>query len=107
MSFVVAVAAILAGLADEQAQAQLPEEQEAGAPRPYTVQVRDLSEDAERLRIPYNHSVLIETSRPSERVQTIDPNIVFVQSISPTQILVTGTGTGVSQVIIWSEDGQQ
>ncbi|MHC4066017.1 MAG: type II and III secretion system protein family protein [Planctomycetota bacterium] len=107
VSFVVAAAAIVAGLGAVPVRAQRPQDTEAGGPPPYTAEVRDLQEDAQRIHIPFNHSVLIETSKPSERVQTIDPNIVFVQSISPTQILVTGTGTGISQVITWSEAGEQ
>ena len=87
--------------------AQLPQDRDAGGPAMYTATVRDLSEGAQRVRVALNHSVLIETSKASERVQAIDPKVVFAQSVSPTQILVTGTGTGISQVLAWSEDGQQ
>lgn len=74
---------------------------------PYTATVVDISERAQVIRVPVNQSVLIETSKPSERIQSIDPSIVFVQSIAPTQVLVTGVGTGTSQVLVWSDDGQQ
>jgi len=86
---------------------QLPEERDAAGPTPYSATVRDLNEGAQQIRVSLNHSVLIETSKPSERVQAIDPSIIFVQSVSPTQILVTGTGTGSSQVLVWSEEGEQ
>jgi pilus assembly protein CpaC len=77
------------------------------AQAPYTAVIRDLEDHAEQIRIPLNHSILIETSRPSSRVQAVDPSVVFVQTVSPRQLLVTGTGTGSSQVLMWSEDGQQ
>ncbi|MCH7814366.1 MAG: hypothetical protein IID40_10145, partial [Planctomycetes bacterium] len=51
--------------------AQLPDEPESGSAPPYTASVHDLSVDAQQIRIPLNHSVLIETSKPSERVQAI------------------------------------
>ncbi|MCP4248832.1 MAG: type II and III secretion system protein family protein [bacterium] len=95
------------GLGAGEARAQLPDEPTAGAAPVYTATVHDLSVDAQQIHIPLNHSVLIETSKPSERVQAIDPSIVFVQSVSPTQLLVTGTGVGTSQVLTWSEAGQQ
>ncbi len=104
--------AVLAGVAAVSApavgQPQLPDDANvATATTPYTAQVSDLKERAEQIRLALNQSVLIETSKPSGRVQAVDPSVVFVQSVSPQQVLVTGTGTGTSQVIIWSEDGQQ
>ncbi len=87
--------------------AQLPQEQDAAGPMRFTAKVRNLGEGATRIRVPLNHSVLIETSKPSKRVQAIDPSIVFAQSVSPTQILVTGAGTGTTQVLAWSENGEQ
>lgn len=98
----VAVLASAAGL-----QAQLPEEADANQAAQFTARVRDLKEDAQYIRLSMNQSVLVDTSRPAERVQAVDPNIIFVQSISPTQTLITGVGTGVSQAILWSEDGKQ
>ncbi|HUU83086.1 MAG TPA: type II and III secretion system protein family protein [Phycisphaerae bacterium] len=88
-------------------QAQLPKEADAGQAALFTAKVRDLTEGAEVIRITMNQSVLIETSQPVERVQAVDPNIAFVQSVSPMQTLLTGVGTGVSQVILWSEGGDQ
>ncbi len=73
----------------------------------FVASVVKLESRAQALSISLNHSVLIETSQASERIQAIDPSIVFVQSISPTQMLVTGVGTGTSQVICWADDGQQ
>lgn len=101
----IAVAAVLASTAN--LQAQLPEEPDAAAAARFTARVRDLKEGAQQIRISMNQSVVIETSTAAERVQAVDPNIVFVQSVSPTQTLVTGVGTGVSQVIFWSVDGQE
>jgi pilus assembly protein CpaC len=91
-----------------QAWGQLPDDADAEtAQQPYVAQVLDLADRAENIHIALNQSVLIETSRPSARIQAVDPNIVFVQSVSPRQILVTGAGTGTSQVLAWSDDGQQ
>jgi pilus assembly protein CpaC len=90
-----------------QAQGQLGEEKQVGAPTPFKATARDLQTGSERMTLALNGSAIIETTLPTQRVQAVDPNTIFVQSISPTQILVTGVGTGVSQIIVWSDDGQQ
>lgn len=85
-----------------------------GAPRPAHAQegvleakVSAIQAEREWIHVPVNKSVLIETSIPVMRLQTLSPEIAQVQSISPTQVLVTGQSFGRTQVIIWSGDGQQ
>lgn len=108
LRLIAVLAGVLAISVTPGAQGQLPDDADvATATTPYEVEIRDLSERAEQLRIALNQSILIETSKPSARVQAVDHTVVRVQSVSPQQVLVTGVGTGTSQVIIWSEEGQQ
>ncbi|MFQ5489328.1 MAG: type II and III secretion system protein family protein [Phycisphaerae bacterium] len=102
-----ASAAFLLAGGGTQAGAQQPGPGDETVEAPFMAQVVKLNERAKTIRIPVNQSVLIETNRPSERIQAIDPSIVFVQSVAPNQILVTGVGTGTSQVLVWADDGQQ
>ncbi len=64
--------------------------------------VREIQEVQEWIHVPVNKSVLIETNLPATRQQTLSPEIAQIQSISPTQVLVTGQSFGRTQVIIWS-----
>lgn len=73
----------------------------------FTARVKEMTTDSQRIRIPLNRSVIIETSLPAKTVQSVSPAIAVVQSISPTQMLVSGASYGETQVIVWSEDGRQ
>ncbi len=69
--------------------------------------VSEVQENREWIHVPVNKSVLIETNLPAVRQQVLSPDIARIESISPTQLLVTGQAFGRTQVIIWSADGQQ
>ncbi len=72
----------------------------------FVATVRDTAEETQRISVPLNKSVIVETSIPMERVQAVSADIAYVQSISPMQLLITGASFGTTQVIAWS-DGQQ
>ncbi len=69
--------------------------------------VREIQVAREWIHVPVNKSVLIETNLPATRQQTLSPDIANIQSISPTQVLVTGVSFGRTQVIIWSGEQRQ
>ena len=104
---VIPLAGICALLLTMRLHSQLPDEMDASQPTPFAAKVLDLNQKAQPVNIPLNSSVLLETTAPAERVQAIDATVVFAQSVAPRQILLTGVGTGVTQVICWSEDGEQ
>ena len=85
----------------------------AAAPTPVpvgtklTATVKDMQTDAERIAIPLNRSVLVETSQAVSTLQSVSPAIAIVQSISPTQFMISGAAYGETQVIAWAADGGQ
>ena len=87
--------------AEEDAAASVPKGVE------FVATITDMQTDAERLSIPLDRSVLIETSRPIAAIQAISPEIAVVQSISPTQFMISGAAYGDTQVIVWSDDDRQ
>ncbi|MCH7700924.1 MAG: type II and III secretion system protein family protein [Planctomycetes bacterium] len=70
-------------------------------------EVVDLTSVVTSIEVVIEKSFLVNTSKPVTRVQAISPQIAFVQSISPRQILITGVSYGTTQVILWSEDHEQ
>ncbi|MCK4658188.1 MAG: type II and III secretion system protein family protein [Phycisphaerae bacterium] len=74
---------------------------------PFTATITDMQSDTERIVIPRNRSVLIEMSHPVTAVQAVSAEIVIVQSIKPTQFMISGATYGETQVIAWSADGSQ
>ena len=86
-------------------------EEKAASPVPpgveFTATVTDMQADGEYVNIPLDRSILIETSRPIATIQAVSPEIAVVQSISPTQFMISGAAYGETQVIVWSDDGRQ
>ncbi len=72
----------------------------------FTATVRDTSAETQRITVPINKSVIIETNVAMERVQAVSADIAYVQTISPMQMLITGAGYGTTQVIAWSDSQQ-
>jgi pilus assembly protein CpaC len=101
LSAVTGAALILSGLVNVGVWAQEPDADTL------TAKVKQINTNREWIHVPVNKSVLIETNLPAVRQQTLSAEIAQIQSISPTQVLVTGRSFGRTQVIIWSADGQQ
>jgi pilus assembly protein CpaC len=61
----------------------------------------------EVLRVALGRAMPIKTPWPTSRVAVTDPTIAAVQVLAPEQILVQGLKAGSTDLILWSEDGQQ
>jgi pilus assembly protein CpaC len=86
---------------------------QAPAAAPTTTQTATLapatqqnSQGSAPLRVMVGKSLLVNTTDSSERFRRIsvtDPNIAFVQVITPTQILIHGKSPGEVSLLIWDE----
>jgi pilus assembly protein CpaC len=57
-----------------------------------------------RIRLTVNRSILVDSPSRIKRVSVARPEVADVMVISPTQMLVSGKGTGMTTLIYWSED---
>lgn len=55
--------------------------------------------------VPLNSSVLLNLTKPSERVSIANPNIAELIVISPTQLQINGTRIGSTTLIVWDKGG--
>ncbi len=78
-----------------------------GDEQPFRVTIRDMSDNYQQVLVPLGRSILVETSIETARADVIAGNIVDVQPISPTQLLLTGKAFGTTQVILWSESDRR
>jgi pilus assembly protein CpaC len=61
------------------------------------------SQGSAPLRVMVGKSLLINTTERLKRISVTDPNIAYVQVITPTQILVHGKTPGEVSLLIWDE----
>ena len=73
----------------------------------FEANVQEVQNRTKNVTVALGHTVIITTSQPLKRVQAIDSEVAFVQSVSPQQLLVSGVGYGTTQVLVWSEAGEQ
>jgi len=73
----------------------------------FSARVLDLSKSYQRLNIPLNRSVTVETTIAVSRADVVAPNIANVQVISPTRMLVTGQSFGNTSVVLTGTDDKQ
>jgi pilus assembly protein CpaC len=73
----------------------------------FEANIQEVQNRTRNVTVALGHTVIITTSQPVKRVQAIDSEVAFVQSVSPQQLLVSGVGYGVTQVLVWSEAGEQ
>ena len=59
-----------------------------------------------RLVVPLNGSVIVETSKPISRIEVAEATIAKVQTLSATRFVLTGARYGVTQVMVWTEEGE-
>lgn len=69
------------------------------------VSVRDVQAGGERVTVPLNNSVIIETVEPVSRMQIVESAVAKVEAITPKQCLLTGVGYGSTQLVLWTEAG--
>ncbi len=88
------------------AAAQSPDD--AGADESdFSVDVYDPQQIAERIPVSLNRQIVITTSEPFDRVEAVGADIVRIDPMTPTTLLVTGIDFGVTQVVLWTASGEQ
>ena len=93
---------ILCGLASTTVLAQSGD----AAPR-FQATVMDLSKDTQSISVALNRSAIIQTNIKVTRVDIVAGRIAEVRLISPTEILVTGSSYGRTNIILWNADDRQ
>ncbi|MCH7703572.1 MAG: type II and III secretion system protein family protein [Planctomycetes bacterium] len=73
----------------------------------FQVSVVDMASDFQRLEVPVNRSVIVETTVEAARTDVVAPQIADIQPISPTQMLITGKSYGTTNIILWDANDQQ
>jgi pilus assembly protein CpaC len=93
------VRAVLAGLLAWSARP-------AAAALPATAPAPQSAVDPESITVYTGRSTLMQTSMPIKQISVADPKTADIQSLSPTQVLVSGKSVGTTDLIIWG-DGQR
>lgn len=93
---------ILCGLASTTVWAQSGD----ASPR-FQITVVDLSKDSQSISVALNRSVIIQTNITVSRVDVVTGQVAEVRLISPTEILVTGSNYGRTNIILWDAADQQ
>ncbi|MHC4695527.1 MAG: type II and III secretion system protein family protein [Planctomycetota bacterium] len=102
---VLAIAVLSCLCVTAQLEAISPPEQ--GSSKDFRATVLDISGDTQRITVPLNRSVIIETTIETSRADVVASQIADVQPVSPTQLLVTGKAYGRTDVILWDKSNQQ
>lgn len=74
---------------------------------PFVKRTFDPHGSAQRVNLAKGRSIIVETSVPMTRVEAVGKEIVGISLVSATQFLLIGNDYGVTQVMVWSDDGQQ
>ncbi len=102
-AIIVAVAACVLGAAE--AGAQPKPDAKAGA-KEFKASVLDLAANSQRVTVPLNRSVTVETTVEAQRADVIAKQIADVQVVSPTRMLITGEAFGTTTVVLSGTDGK-
>jgi len=73
----------------------------------FVAKALDVEDHTQHVAMGLGRTMIITTSAPVKRIQPVTPSVAVVQSVSPEEILVTGVGYGSTQVLVWSESGEQ
>jgi len=73
----------------------------------FSVNVRQIEHQLQRVTVPLNRSVIVETSAPAKVAKVVESGIAKIEGVTATQYLLTGVGYGSTQVMLWSESGEQ
>lgn len=84
------------------AAAQKPDD-----PQEFSARVLDLTKSYQRLTVPLNRSVTVETSVGVSRADVVAPQIADVQILSPTRMLITGQSFGSTTVVLSGAGSEQ
>ncbi len=98
----------MVGLSGEQPViAQAPEAEVGGGNGDFSARIRDPREVAVPVEVAVGRQIIIETSMPFDRVEATKAEIVRLTVLDPTKLLVTGEKYGVTQVMVYTDDGAQ
>ncbi|HNQ21693.1 MAG TPA: type II and III secretion system protein family protein [Phycisphaerae bacterium] len=78
----------------------------SGAP-PFVTSVKAVSGEHQRVQVPLNRSVIVQTSVEISQVNVIADEVADVQAVSPRELLVTGKSYGLTSILLWGAGGQQ
>lgn len=81
--------------------------QTGGGSVPFSAKVVDLASKTARIVVPMNRSATVETTVPIARADVVARQVVEVQIVSPTRVLLTGQQYGSTSVILIGEDDEQ
>jgi len=80
---------------------------QAGSGKEFRASVLDLSAQSQRITVPLNRSVTVETTVEVARADVIARQVADVQVVSPTRVLFTGQAYGTTSVVLTGVDGKQ
>jgi pilus assembly protein CpaC len=81
--------------------------QEGGAEDNLGAKVLDMSERLQRISVPFNRSVTVETAVEVMRANVVNSTIADVQVLNPKRILITGGSYGVTNVVLLGSGNEQ
>ncbi|UCG34172.1 MAG: type II and III secretion system protein family protein [Phycisphaerales bacterium] len=73
----------------------------------FTASISQVSADTSVVTVSIGKSVLIDLSKPINRASIAAEDVATVVVLSPMQIMVTGKGFGSTQLVVWTEEGEQ
>jgi pilus assembly protein CpaC len=73
----------------------------------FDVTVREMEQSDQRIVVPLNGSVVLETSEPMSQARVTESNIAKIETVTPKQFIVTGVSYGSTQIMLWSESGER
>lgn len=85
----------------------LPSPAAAQSGKEFKAQVVDLAAHSQRVTVPLNRSVTVDTTVEVTRADVIARQIADVQVVSPTRLLITGQSYGTTSVVLSGGDNRQ
>ncbi len=69
--------------------------------------IRDPRGTAQTVKVAIGRQVIIETTAKFDRVEATNADIVRLDPMTEHKLLITGQQYGITQVIVWTDDGEQ
>ncbi|MCO6438328.1 MAG: type II and III secretion system protein family protein [Phycisphaerae bacterium] len=70
----------------------------------FDVKVVDVTSQSRQVSVPLERSAIVETSVEVSRADVVSSDLVDVQAVSPTELLLTGKRYGRTNVVLWDKD---
>ena len=80
---------------------------EGGPSGSFVVSVSDMTAEYQRVQVPLNRSVVVQTSMAISQVNIVAEHIADVQVISPTELLITGKSYGTTNIVLFGTGNEQ